>query len=284
METWKIGDVKITSLLEMLQAVPSAALLQAMTPDAVAPHLAWLQPHYVTEDLLVNVAIQSLLVESAGKRIIVDTCFGNDRTLPYEGMPVFHTDFLERLSAEGFGPSDVDVVVCTHLHHDHVGWNTRLVDGTWQPTFPNAEYLIGRSEYLHWQDHDDFNIDLTHNIEPVIAAGLHRFVDPDHQITSEVGLEATPGHTPGHVSVRIRSGGQSALIGGDMIHHPVQVVEQTWVSVPDYDPPRAVATRQAVLAALANTDTVLIGTHFAEPSAGHVRHDDNGWAWEPLRP
>lgn len=284
MESWTIGAVRVTSLLESLQAVPATGVIEAMTPEAVAPHLGWLQPDYVTEDLLVRIAIQSMLVESGGTRILVDTCFGNDRTLPYPGMPVFHTDFLERLHAAGFGPDHVDVVVCTHLHFDHVGWNTRLVDGRWVPTFPNAQYLFGRQEYEHWQDHEDFHIDLTDNVEPVVAAGLHRLVEPDHQMTPEVRLVPTPGHTPGHVSVRIDSEGASALIGGDMLHHPAQVVEQGWASAPDYDKEQAVATRRRVLTSLADTNTLFIGTHFAAPAAGHVRGDDQrGWSWSPLR-
>ena len=283
MGSWTIGDVRITSLLEIQRDLPAEELIPALSPEGIAPHLSSLQPDYVTSDLLMKVAIQALLVESGGKRILIDTCFGNDRKFPYAGMAVLHTDFLERLTGHGFGPDDVDVVVCTHLHFDHVGWNTRLIDGSWQPTFPRAEYLIGRTEFEHWQDHDDFNIDLTDSIDPIVAAGLHRFVDPDFQITPELQLEPSPGHTPGHVCVRIRSNGESALIGGDLIHHPVQIFEQGWSSGADYDPECAVATRRRVLEGLANTDTVLIGTHFATPSAGRVRHDGGGWAWDPVR-
>src|SRR4029078_184275 len=126
-----------------------------------------------------------MLIESDGKRIIVDTCFGNDRQLPYPGFVPLQTDYLARIAAAGFGRDAGDVVLGAHLHFDHVGWNTMLVDGRWVPTFPNAEYLFGRVEYEHWQDHEDYNIDLTDNVQPVVAAGLHRLVATEHCTTAD---------------------------------------------------------------------------------------------------
>lgn len=279
---WNIGDVRIRAAVETMLEVPAEAMIDRVSPETVAPYLSWLQPDYLTEDFIMKVAIQSILVESAGTRIVVDTCFGNDRELPYPNVPVLHTDFLDRLAASGFPREEVDTVLCTHLHFDHVGWNTMLVDGTWVPTFPNATYLFGQDEYAFWQDHDDFNIDLTDNVGPVVAAGLQQFVGTDHRITDEVWLEPTPGHSPGHVSVRVESKGDRALISGDMIHHPVQFVEQTWPAVSDHDPERAVATRQRMLRALANTDVLLIGTHFAAPTAGYVKESDGTWSWHAV--
>jgi len=279
--TWIIGEVPIICVVEAEMAVPADELVPRAVGDDVARHLSWLQPNYVSEDGLLKLHVQSMLIESDGKRIIVDTCFGNDRQLPYPGFVPLHTDYLERIAAAGFDRNDVDVVLCTHLHFDHVGWNTMLVDGAWVPTFPHADYLFGRVEYDHWQQHEDYNIDLTDNVEPVVAAGLHRFVETDHRVTSEVELVPTPGHTPGHVSVRIRSNGEEALIGGDMIHHPVQVAEPDWAATPDGDPVWAAATRTEVLRGLADTPTLLIGTHFAAPSAGHIRTDGDAFSWEP---
>jgi glyoxylase-like metal-dependent hydrolase (beta-lactamase superfamily II) len=281
MAEWKVGDVRISTLLESVAQVPPEVLIPAVTPQSVAPYRSWLEPTYLTPDGFLNIAVQALLVEADGRRIIVDTCFGNDRQLPYPGMEPLHTDFLERLAEQGFGADDVDVVVCTHLHFDHVGWNTRLVDGTWVPTFPHAQYLFGRAEYEHWQDHDDFHIDLTDSVEPIVAAGLHRFVEQDHQVTPSVHLVPSPGHTPGHVCVRIASQGEAALIGGDMVHHPVQIAEPSWASAPDYDPPLAAATRTAVLGGVAEDGTLFIGTHFAQHPAGYIRAGGDRWRWEP---
>ncbi len=281
MVEWTLGKVRITCMLETMLEVPAEMMIEAVTPESVAPYLSWLQPDYLTEELVMRVAVQSLLVESEGRRILIDTCFGNDRALPYPNVPVLKTDFLDQLTARGFGRNDVDVVLCTHLHYDHVGWNTMLVNGKWVPTFPDAQYLFGKHEYEFWQDNEDFNIDLTDSIDPIVDAGLQRFVSTDHKITSEVQLEPSPGHTPGHVSVRIRSDGEEALISGDMIHHPIQIVEQTWPAVPDYDPAAAVSTRKRMLEALADSSTLLIGTHFADPAAGYVRRDGGHWKWDP---
>jgi glyoxylase-like metal-dependent hydrolase (beta-lactamase superfamily II) len=281
MEHWTIGEVGISSLLEIELDVPAEMLIAAVTPATVAQHLHWLQPNYLTEDYLMKVAIQSILVESRGKRIVVDTCYGNDRNHVFP--PKLSTDYLERLTLAGFAPSDVDFVLCTHLHPDHIGWNTRLVDGKWTPTFPNARYLVGHSEYDHWmhegeKDHSSFDC-----IEPVLAAGLLDFVEADNAITEEVHIQATPGHTPGHVSVAIHSGTKRALISGDMIHHPVQVLEQEWSCVADRDPAHAISTRIQVLEGLANAGAILIGTHFRNPAAGKVQRNGSGWVWEPLK-
>lgn len=278
----RIGSVQVKVVLELMLEVPAEMMIEKVTPESVAPYLNWLQPNYLTDDYIMRVAVQSFLLEADGKKILVDTCFGNDRDLPYPNVPTLHTDFLDQLGEHGFGPEEIDAVVCTHLHYDHVGWNTRLESDRWVPTFPNAEYLIVESEYEFWQEHDDFNIDLTDSIEPIVQSGLHRFVPADHRITDSLRLVPTPGHTPGHVSLMIESDQERALLSGDMIHHPVQIVEQHWSAVPDFDPDLAVATRQALLRNLAEDQTLLIGTHFADRPAGHVRHDDGKWAWVPL--
>jgi glyoxylase-like metal-dependent hydrolase (beta-lactamase superfamily II) len=281
MQTWNIGGVRVSCLVDVMSDAPPEVLLPSLTEVTVEPYRSWLVPHYLTEGGQLRIAIQSFLIESRGKRIIVDTCFGNDRNL-YPGVPPVRTAYLSELAKADFDRESVDIVLCTHLHHDHVGWNTMLVDGEWVPTFPNATYLIGREEYHHWQDHDDPNIDLRDNLAPVMAAGLTQFVATDHQVTEDLHLEPTPGHTPGHVSVRISSEGEQALISGDFLHHPVQVVEQEWSSLPDFDSAQATKTRRETLMTLANTDVLLIGTHFAEPTAGYVRHDPaSGWSWIP---
>jgi glyoxylase-like metal-dependent hydrolase (beta-lactamase superfamily II) len=220
----------------------------------------------------IILSIHALVVESGGKTIVVDTCMGNDRELP-QGLGPLQTRFLEEL--EGVVPrEDVDFVLCTHLHFDHVGWNTMRVDGAWVPTFPNARYLFGRREYEHWATGvEDENVELRYSVTPIVEAGLHELVDSDHRITDEIRLEPTPGHTPGHVSVRIDSKGAEAVITGDMVHHPMQLAEPTWGSHPDVDPARAVQTRREFVARYGDRDVLVIGTHFAGPTAGHIVRD-----------
>ena len=268
--SWQIGDVKVTRVLEQEAPLPPEGLIANVDPDRLAEHASWLKPHFMNEDGQIVLSIHALIVESAGQTIVVDTCMGNDRPLP-QGMGPFDTNFLADLETV-VKREQVDTVMCTHLHFDHVGWNTMLVDGEFVPTFPNARYLFGREEYEHWSKApEDENIDLTYGVKPVVDAGLHELVANDFAITDEVRLESTPGHTPGHVSVRIESQGQHAIITGDMVHHPVQLAEPTWGSHPDAQPERAVQTRRDFVARYGDTEVLVIGTHFAGPTAGHIK-------------
>jgi len=278
-QQWKIGDVEVTCVVETSFDVPADGVVRDFVAADLGGHLAVLQPAYITDSLLLRLSIHSFAIRSGDRKIIVDTCFGNDHDLP--GIGTFHTAHLDALAAAGFDRLSVDTVVCTHLHFDHVGWNTMLVDGTWVPTFPNAEYLFGATEHAHWTKHEQAYDGLDECIVPIIEAGLHRFVETDHRITPEVRLVPTPGHTPGHVSVLIESGDDSAWITGDMVHHPAQIVRHDWPSVPDVDPVESVATRQAVFPDLADRGVLVLGTHFAEPASGYITRRDGGWAWQP---
>jgi glyoxylase-like metal-dependent hydrolase (beta-lactamase superfamily II) len=182
----------------------------------------------------------------------------------------------------GWPPESVDAVICTHLHVDHVGWNTRLVDGAWVPTFPNAEYLIGRREHAHWQEDDDADQQaiLADSVKPIFDAGLARFVEMDHRLSPEVRLVPTPGHTPGHVSVVIESKGESALITGDALHHPAQMQHLDWCPGVDVDKSLSPVTRRQMLEGLVDTPALLIGTHFAGPTAGRVKRDGDAFRLE----
>ncbi|HEV7732345.1 MAG TPA: MBL fold metallo-hydrolase [Candidatus Binatia bacterium] len=224
-------------------------------------------------------AIHALVIESQGRRIVVDTCIGNDKERTIPPWNRLQGPFLRDLEDAGFPRESIDTVLCTHLHVDHVGWNTMLVDGRWVPTFPNARYLFVRAEWEHWNASPPaMEGDIVgDSVRPVVEAGLVDLVAPDHRLTDEVWLESTPGHTPGHVSVRIRSGGADAVITGDLMHHPVQCAEPDWYSRFDVDRDAARATRRAFLERYADGPVLVLGTHFATPVAGRVvRHGD---AW-----
>src|SRR5215471_206055 len=209
----------------------------------------------------------SLVVETPSRRIVVDTCLGNDKE--NRRIPTWNklqTNFLADLAAAGYPRETIDTVICTHLHVDHVGWNTMLVDGSWVPSFPNARYLMGRVEFAHWTGRDeraDMAAVLADSVTPVCEAGLVDLVETDHRICDEISLVPTPGHTPGHVSVRIASRGEEALITGDFMHHPCQIARPEWSSTADSDPDEARRTRAAMLTSLAGAPTLVIGTHFA---------------------
>jgi glyoxylase-like metal-dependent hydrolase (beta-lactamase superfamily II) len=224
--------------------------------------------------------VHSFVVETGDLTLLVDTGIGNDK--PRDGGPPFHmlqTGFLEDLAAAGFKPEAVDLVLCTHLHVDHVGWNTRLLDGRWVPTFPRARYLVVREEWTHWaaQADEGARTIMADSVRPVLEAGLVDLVAPDHRISPELSLWPTPGHTPGHVSLHLSAGGREAVITGDLMHHPIQCAEPDWASRFCTDPEAARRTRRAFLARCAEQDLLVLGTHFHAETAGRVVRHGEAW-------
>ena len=272
MLSWQVGRVKITRIVEMDLPVPAMVI-----PQATAAELrksAWLYPHFVGEYDNLKLSIHALLVEAPGLKLVVDTCIGNDRPREITGGQPLSTPFLQHLGEAGWSRDGVDAVVCTHLHVDHVGWNTMLENGKWAPTFPKARYLIGRREYDFWSGHDDEEQQamLGDSVKPIFDAGLVQLVELDHVISPEIWLTPSIGHTPGHVSVMIESDGERAVITGDMTHHPCQLAHPDW-SLGDDDPKAAALTRSRLFAEWADRTILVIGTHFAAPTAGHVVRD-----------
>lgn len=273
MLTWTIGETTVTAIVESETALPRAMLLPESTQAELAA-IDWLPDHFVTEAGDLRLAVQALVIQTPGKRIVVDTCMGNDKPRTQAGN-MMSTDFLARFEAAGFARDSIDVVLCTHLHVDHVGWNTLWADGRWVPTFPKARYLIAEVEFEHWRgqtDGDDGAI-FGDSVQPVFDAGLVDLVDTDHRICAEVSLVSSPGHTPGHVSVAISSRGKQALITGDFLHHASQIARPDWGAFVDFDPVRSAKTRRDMLADVADRPVLVIGTHFPAPTAGHVLRD-----------
>ncbi|HKI73505.1 MAG TPA: MBL fold metallo-hydrolase, partial [Pseudomonadales bacterium] len=245
MEVWKIGDVTVTRVLDVQIDMPPTRLVPDATPENIAHMKHWLAPHFLNDDDTMPLSIHTFLVESEGARIVVDTCIGNDKPRDLPAWNMRQDNFLDRIADHGFHRESVDLVMCTHLHVDHVGWNTILDKGRWVPTFPNARYLIGEQEWGFWKDETDpFGQQAREDsIVPIIESGLTDLVPPDHRLTGEVVMIPTPGHTPGHVSVLIESRGERAVITGDLFHHPLQFAEPDWKDIADVDPVLASATR-----------------------------------------
>ena len=246
--------------------------------------IGWLVPHFATPDGQVKISIHALLVQTPSLRLVVDTCIGNDKPRASPMFNMLQTGFLRDMEAAGWRRESVDAVLCTHLHVDHVGWNTMLEDGRWVPTFPRARYYMGRRELEHTTAEAAADgvrghggAILADSVQPILDAGLASLVEMDARIAPEVRLMPTTGHTPGHVSVVIESRGERAVITGDMMHHPCQLARPHWSSGFDTDQDASRVTRKAFLAQFADTRSLVIGTHFAGPTAGHVVRDGDAY-------
>jgi glyoxylase-like metal-dependent hydrolase (beta-lactamase superfamily II) len=240
-----LGNIQIDRILEM--ALPFMDPLQ-MFPDATASdidaHRHWLQPAGLCPHSgKIVIAIQTWLIRTRHHTILVDTCLGCDKTNAF--FPEWHRrsdrSWLATLQAKGLQPGDIDYVFCTHLHSDHCGWNTQLVDGRFVPTFPNARYLISAVELQHAAQLN--TAAYQESVLPVIESGQVRAVNGDFRLDDQVWLEPTPGHTPGHVAVHLQSGAQRAVLCGDLIHSPLQCHFPRWRYWVDSDPQQAIATR-----------------------------------------
>jgi glyoxylase-like metal-dependent hydrolase (beta-lactamase superfamily II) len=284
MLSWQIGDVKVTRVVELELPVPyheKYPMIADARPEALKT-MPWLYPHFVTPEGHLLLSIHALLVDAPGLKIVVDTCVGNDKARSLTRGEKLQTSFLEHIKQAGFARESVDAVVCTHLHVDHVGWNTMLVDGKWVPTFPRAKYLIGRKEFEHWSKEGDAEQQdiLNDSVRPIFDAGLAQQVELDHRVSPEIRLMPTTGHTPGHVSVVIESKGETAIITGDMMHHPCQIGHPEWSPGFDNDKDAARVTRKAMIRDWADQPILIIGTHFAGPTAGHIRRDGESYRFE----
>ncbi|MSQ71096.1 MAG: MBL fold metallo-hydrolase [Betaproteobacteria bacterium] len=280
----RFGDVAVTSVTEVKDvAFPARFMFPGAGENALREQAALLGPRHVraeTQELLLS--FNCYLVRAGGQTILVDSCIGNGKDRPTR--PKFHmlqTDFLARLAAAGARPEDVDVVLCTHLHADHVGWNTRLENGRWVPTFPNARYLFAEPEFHHWQAH---HLDpaqkekgsygcYVDSVLPVIASGQAEFVRTDHAVADGLTLEHAPGHTPGNVVLHLESGSDHAVFLGDTAHHPVQMHHPEWSTGFCFDPQQAHRTRLGFFQRFAGTRTCLLPAHFQFPTAGRVQRD-----------
>lgn len=286
-ERWQVGQVSIQRLTEMDL---SPEVMNRLIPDATPEALhatAWLAPWLDARTGAMTGSIHSLVVETPDRLIVVDTCVGNDKVRKNPDFHQLQSSFLQDFAKAGYGLDQVDNVLCTHLHIDHVGWNTTWRDGRWVPTFANARYLFGEQEFSHWNraDHGalerlDVEAVMSDSVKPVLDAGLADLVPCDHRICDEVSLVPTPGHTPGHVSVLVESDGYKALISGDLLHHPCQFAHPEWPSSPDSDPALNALTRKKLYAEYADSPTLIIGTHFASPTAGRLVRDGSSYRFE----
>lgn len=294
-----MGDVTITRIWEYYGSVE-------MTPDTFFPEgskevwedgAPWLVPHFLdSETNIINSAIQTWLLRSEGKTILVDTGVGNHKERPY--APVWghrKTDFLANLARAGVEPEDVDIVVNTHLHIDHVGWNTYLDERRWAPTFPNATYLMPKADFDFWNPENGHetvfgrgnqNV-FEDSVAPVHEAGLTLLWEGSHRIDANLRLDAAPGHTPGSSVLTLASGADRAVFVGDMLHSPVQILEPGTNSCFCEDAAGARATRRKILGWAADNNALVVPAHLGGHGAAEVTRDGSRFAikgWAPFTP
>lgn len=279
----EIGGARIRTLHDV---DPYPVSLAMVFPDAsearIAPHRGWLEPvHLQGPELLL--VIQSLLLEIDGRTILIDTCVGEHKARP--ARPIFNnranTGFLDRLAALGVKPEQIDTVLCTHLHIDHVGWNTQMRDGRWVPTFPRARYLFGRKELAHWEslqpraevNHGSF----VDSVLPIVEAGLVDLVDDGHELLPGLVLRPLPGHTPGQMGLWLERGGTRVLFCGDALHSPLQLACPDLSASFDTDRAQARITRVAMLESVAASGSLLVPAHFRGGCGWRIKSDGAGW-------
>lgn len=274
--SWQIGAVRVERVEESITSLPIDALLPDATGEVLDQH-EWAK-HYFTSEGDLRLSIHTFVVTTPDLTIAVDTCVGTAKKRPLPTDPAF----IGRLEAVlPGGVAAIDRVVCTHLHFDHCGWNTQLIDGAYVPTFPNARYLITRAE-LAALDTDEHGGSIKESsVTPIAAAGLLDPVHSDHVLCAEVRLIPTPGHTAGHVSVLIESNGERGLITGDAFHSPIQIARPDIAALPvDHNSEQSRSTRAELLKEFADSDVLVMGTHFAPPTAGHFRSIDGSVRFE----
>jgi glyoxylase-like metal-dependent hydrolase (beta-lactamase superfamily II) len=305
LDTIAIGDVQITRVVEWRGPIAPGP---EVFPDAPEPvwqrHADWLVPDFWDpRTTFFKANMQTWVLRSEGQVILVDTGLGDDKERPY-AAPWAHlrTGFLERLAAAGVQPEDVDIVVNTHVHADHVGWNTQLVDGHWVPTFPRARYLIPEADFTFWNPLNGhskrgslggINAALGNqnmfedSVWPVHEHGQADLWEESHRIDGNLELEAMPGHTPGTSMLSLRSGSERALFVGDLLHSPLQFVEPHAEVCLSEDAPAAVRQRNRMLERAAETRALVLPAHLPGPGAAEVRREGATFAishWAPFSP
>ena len=286
---YKLGELEIHRAIESEGPIfDTFTFFPDATREVVEANKDWLMPRYIDPKTIeVILCIQSYVIKTSHHTILVDTCVGNHKSRP--ARPSWHmqnSPFIEELASVGVHPEEVDFVLCTHLHVDHVGWNTKLLDGRWVPTFPNAKYIFSRNEFELWaaryEKGETVPVPLVYedSVLPIVEAGQAIIVEDTHQIDDGMWLEPAPGHTPGHVMLNLKSGEETALMSGDVIHHPLQLIRPEWSSRACEDPHLSAVSRTKMLERVADTNTLLCPAHFGSPTMGHViSHATDGFRY-----
>lgn len=306
MQPIALGDFTIRKFVESTgnMAVPAMAF-EGMRPEKLAELSRVMDPRCGEGNGMIYISMHTFVLQTGRLNILIDTCNGNDKTRSgvMAGMNMLSHDYLGNLAALGLKPEDIDVVMCTHLHSDHVGWNTRLENGVWVPTFPNARYLMSELDVTYYgglpPDHPQYPLTrecYDDSVLPVLNSGQAELVRTGHVVEREIGngvwMEGFPGHTPGNMVIHAQcNAGHGhghrpghAIFSGDVFHHPLQIQDPTFHINADDDPEAGLRTRRHFIETFADTGTILLAAHFPEPTAGTVVRRDGGTVFKFLEP
>jgi glyoxylase-like metal-dependent hydrolase (beta-lactamase superfamily II) len=289
-----IGDAKITGVIEYSGPTHDPGFLYPAVDKAerdavLQANASWLAPnHYAPGIDKLIVTVQLWVVRAGGNVILVDTGVGNRKSRTAAArMDRLNTLVMPWLESIDAGPEQVTHVVMTHLHTDHVGWNSVEKDGRWMPTFPNARYLIPQAEFDYWKseyDKGDKGVNqgsFADSVLPVVHAGLVDFMDGKGEVAGCLAPERVPGHAPGMLSFRIRSRGEEGLFCADILHNAIQIVRPDWNDRYVLWPDKALESRAAGLKRACDRGVLLMPMHFGAPYCGYVRRQGDGYTFEP---
>mgnify|MGYP003624794028 CR=1 FL=1 len=284
---FRFGDISVTRIVEMdMPMLGATTFFPDWNEAAIAPHRDWMVPrHFDPVSGNVVITVQAFLIRTPHHTILVDTCVGNHKPREREMFDDKVFPWMDNFCAAGVTPEDIDFVLCTHMHVDHVGWNTKLEDGRWVPTFPNAKYIFSRTELDFWMEQSaqdnmtrtgDYVAD---SVIPILDAKRELVVEMDHQLEDGLVLQPLPGHTPGMVGLHVNSGGDQGILCGDMMHHMIQCHIPDWSTIACADQQAARTTRKAFLDRYADTDVMILPSHFPNPTAGFIVPDGDAFSF-----
>ncbi|MDE2244378.1 MAG: MBL fold metallo-hydrolase [Bradyrhizobium sp.] len=285
---FSVGDFTVHRIVEQERSfLPAHEALPTLTPELLAENRGWMRQAGALDanDVLV-MCFQSYIVKTPHHTILIDTCIGNDKPRPLRPKWNMKTDdnYMHALAASGFSVGDIDFVMCTHLHADHVGWNTRLENGRWVPTFPKARYVFGKGEFDYWTEENAKTEvgPFADSVLPVVEANKAQIVQNDFSIGDHLRILPTPGHTPGHVAFTLGRGKDEAVFAGDLMHTPLQLRYPDLSPKFDVDPVQSATTRRSFLERYCGTDTLCCTAHFPSPSTGKIRRHGSGFFCEAV--
>ena len=280
MEFTNIGNVFVTKITEYLDKLDPNFVLPDYSPTIFNKDYDWLFPNYI--DLIqqkLNFSFHSTLLITEKYNILIDTCVGNDKNRPLENWHQRNSNaYLNSLKLNNIDVNKIDYVMCTHLHADHVGWNTKLENNKWVPTFPNAKYIFSKLDYDFFnnvRENEQGYQSMIDSVKPIVDSGKSIIADYDYEINNEIKLIHTPGHTPGHYCVSIESGLEKGIVSGDVIHHPIQIIHPEWKTNFCNNPVESSNSRIKFVDSVIDRDIKIIPAHFSSPTIGYIKSIKN---------